>query len=243
MPDKEKGDEMGKKNIITAVVAVLVIAGIATAVLWNRNHTSDQSQRAAGQNTTESTAGSRQENQKALIVYFSRVGNTDFDSDMDALTSASVQKENGELTGDTQILAEDLQEMTGGDLTEIIADEPYPQDYDETRERSHREKDENTLPGISTDIEDIESYDVIYLGYPVWSTTLPAPVKTFLSEHDFSGKTILPFCTHAGYGAGDTYDTIQDLSEGSTVEEGLAVEDSDLDQAQDLLEQWLNQES
>lgn len=82
-------------------------------------------------------------------------------------------------------------------------------------------------------------YDVIYIGFPIWATTLPMPVERFLTQYDFSGKTIIPFCTHAGYGAGQSEARVRELCPGSAVKEILAVEDAELDNAPQMVSEWL----
>ena len=89
------------------------------------------------------------------------------------------------------------------------------------------------------EIENMEDYGVIYLGFPIWATALPMPVESFLTQYDLSGKTIVPFCTHAGYGAGQSESQIKELCPDSTVKEILAVDDDNLNDAPQMVSEWL----
>lgn len=176
---------------------------------------------------------------RILVAYFSRVGNTDFPADVDAVTSASINTRNDALVGNVQLAAEAIHAQVGGDLEAIIAENAYPVDYEETVSQNHQEQQDETLPALSGNV-DIDNYDVIFIGYPIWAMTMPAPVKTFLTEHDFSGKTVVPFCTHGGYGAGRTESLIRELCPDAQVLPVLAIEDSDLDRADTLVASWLD---
>lgn len=175
---------------------------------------------------------------RVLVTWFSRVGNTEFPEGVDAVTSASINVRNGELAGNNQLVAEAVHNAVGGDLLPILVETPYPADYDETVSQSHGEQSSSTRPALRSQI-DLADYDVIYLGYPIWAMTLPMPVETFLTQQDLSGKTIVPFCTHAGYGAGRTEERIRELCPDSTVLDVLAVDDADLSRAAELVDGWL----
>ncbi len=86
----------------------------------------------------------------------------------------------------------------------------------------------------------MDSYDVIFIGYPVWASTTPTPVLSFLESCDLSGKTVIPFCTHDGYGAGSSYSAVSRASSGATVGSGLAIEASDAPSSQSVVKNWLN---
>jgi flavodoxin len=88
-------------------------------------------------------------------------------------------------------------------------------------------------------MENIKPYDLVFIGYPVWCSTVPAPVRTFLSEYDFSGKTIVPFCTHEGSGLGRSVTNISKLCPKSTLLDGVAIWGSDVKTAQSKVVEWL----
>lgn len=177
-----------------------------------------------------------------LIAYFGRWGNTEFPDDVDASSSASIvigRNENQQ--GTTEYVADLIQEYVGGDMHLIQTAEPYPEDYDAVVDQNHQEQEENVVPELQSTDLDMSQYDTIFIGYPIWATTIPQPIVSFLSQYDLTGKTIIPFCTHAGYGSGSSYDEIQELCPNSEVRTGLAVEAEKIDFAEQEVLKWLNE--
>ena len=123
-------------------------------------------------------------------------------------------------SGNTKKVAEKIKALTGGDIFEIMPVNSYPANYNDTVNLAQKEKTGNIKPEL-IDNGDVSDYDTIYLGTPVWWYTFSSPIRTFLSENDFSGKTIIPFCTHGGGGASNTYSDIQKLCPNSTLKEGF----------------------
>jgi flavodoxin len=126
-------------------------------------------------------------------------------------------------SGNTRRFARVIQEMTGGDIAEIQPVEPYPGDYDAVVRQAKRELGAGFKPPIRTLGEDIGRYGTVFLGSPNWWSTIAPPLQAFLSGYDLSGKTIIPFITHGGGGAGRSFAEIAALCPNSTVLEGLAV--------------------
>ena len=124
---------------------------------------------------------------KSLIAYYSRKGNNYVAGRIVNLP-----------VGNTAVIAQYIQALTGGSSFEIKTVKQYPEDYNATTALSKVELKNNERPKLSVSIKDIESFDILYLGYPNWWGTMPMPVWTFLEQYDFSGKTILPLCTHEG---------------------------------------------
>ncbi len=134
-------------------------------------------------------------NSNILIAYFTWAENTyvaDPDSvDVDATTSASVL-----IPGNVGLLAKWIQEETGGDTFSIITEEAYSSDYDTCLNRATREHDSGARPAITGHVDNMEDYDIVFLGFPNWWYSCPMAILTFIEEHDLSGKTIVPFCSH-----------------------------------------------
>lgn len=151
---------------------------------------------------------------KVLIIYYSRTGNT-------------------------REIANQIHKSVGGDIFEIYAVMPYPDDYEELKKQAKEELASGYKPELKTKIENIRSYDLVFIGYPIWWGTIPAPVRTFLSEYDFSGKTIVPFCTHLGSGLGKSVTDISNLCPNSTIPDGLAVWGKEAKTAQNAVSEWL----
>ena len=175
-----------------------------------------------------------------LVAYFSRVGNTVWEDGVDAVTSASLNVVDGEFAGNAQLLAQMAQEVTGGDLFLIQTVDTYPSDYRETTNVASVEQRENARPELSSHVDNMEQYDIIVLIYPNWWGTLPQPLYTFLEEYDFSGKTILPLCTHEGSRMGSSERAIAGICPDATLLDGLAVRGASAASAQSDVEAWIN---
>ena len=179
------------------------------------------------------------EGQRVLLAYFSRYGNTNYDSGVDATTSASVVIQDGDQMGTTELVARMIQEQTGGDLFLIETAEPYPTDFQDVVDQNHQELADGIRPALAGSV-DLSAYDVIFVGYPVWASSVPTPVLSLLEGQDLGGKTVIPFCTHDGYGAGGSYAEIARSCQDAVVEDGLAVESSRASSAQTAVRTWLD---
>lgn len=146
---------------------------------------------------------------KVLVAYFSRAGEN--------YHVGYIQK------GNTEIVAELLAQKTGGDLFHIESVSGYPVGYEEAKKVARAERKSGARPALTAAVSDFASYDVIYLGYPIWSANMPMPVYTFLESYDFSRKTVIPFCTHEGSGLTSTPDKIRAAIPKATVMQGLAI--------------------
>jgi len=177
---------------------------------------------------------------KTLVVYFSRVGVTPFDDGVDASSSASINVRDGELVGNMQYLAEFIAEETGGDLFQIITEKEYPVEYRATTDLAAVEQEDDERPALTSHVENMDQYDVIFLGYPNWWGTLPQAVMTFLEEYDFNGKTIVPFCSHGGSRLGRGPQDIATLCPDAQLLDGLAVSGSAVAGAQAEVQEWLS---
>lgn len=144
-------------------------------------------------------------------------------------------------SGNTRVIANQIHESVGGIIFEIVAVDPYPSDYDEAVEQARKELREQYRPKLKTKVENVESYNVVFVGYPNWWGTIPMPVATFLSEYDFSGKTILPFCTNEGSQLGRSVTDIKELCPRSTILDGLAVRGRNVKKAENEVSEWLRE--
>lgn len=126
-------------------------------------------------------------------------------------------------TGNTKAVAELIQEKVGGDLVQIETEEKRPTNYQKEVEQNVQEQEREVLPELTTIIPDFEKYERIFVGTPTWNMALPQAVVSFLDSYDFNGKTIIPFNTHGGYGAGSTFSQISSNTKGANVLEGYTV--------------------
>lgn len=173
-----------------------------------------------------------------LIAYFS-VPETD---GVDTVAGASRVVVDGEVLGNNQYIAQLIQEETGGDLFRIETVQEYPGSHEPLLEFAYNELSEDARPELAAQIENPDSYDVIFLGYPNWNADLPMPLYTFLEEYDFGGKTIIPFTTHGGSGFSRTIQTIQELQpEASVISDGLSISRNSVPEAQDDVAEWVTE--
>ena len=144
-------------------------------------------------------------------------------------------------SGNTRIIANRIHESVGSDIFEVASVDPYPGDYDAVVAQARKELNEGYRPKLKTKVDNMGSYNVVFIGYPNWWGTIPMPVATFLSEYDLTGKTIVPFCTHEGSGLGRSVQDIKKTCPKSTVQEGIAIRGSGVKQAQNEISAWLRQ--
>ena len=176
-----------------------------------------------------------------LVAYFSYAENAALPDDVDASASASIQPWNGALTGNTGVVADMIAQATGADLFSIRTVEQYPDTYDATIDQGQQEHSDGARPELATHLENLDSYDTIFLGFPNWWGDMPMAVYTFLDEVDLSGKTVIPFVTSGGSGFSNTISTIQEMEPQATVQEGLSIGASSATGAQQQVESWLSE--
>ena len=187
--------------------------------------------------STEDSGAVNIGNGNILIAYFS-VMETD---GVDAVASASRVAVNGQVLGNNEYIAQIIQRETGGDLFAIETVQDYPETHDPLLEFAYNEKADNARPELAAQIENPDSYDVIFLGYPNWNADLPMPLYTFLEEYDFSGKTIIPFITHGGSGFSGSLQTISELQPNATViSDGLSISRDHVSGAENDVVDWVN---
>ena len=158
-----------------------------------------------------------------------------------SIISASLSSTDNE-NGNLQIMSQVIHDKTDADVFSIKVKEPYDDEYEVMRERAYEELDSEAFPELSSQVDDIDDYDVIYIGTPVWSGNLPRPVATFLSENDLSNKMIIPFGIHLGSGFGTIIDEIKELCPNSTVIDGFTINASTSnDEVKDEFGKWLDE--
>ena len=169
---------------------------------------------------------------KILTAYYSRRG-----EDYVGGTVRNLQY------GNTETVAGKIAALTGCDLFQIETTETYPKNYTEMTEVAMQELQAGIRPEIVSSVTNIDQYDIIILGYPNWWGTMPMCAFTFLESYDFTGKTILPFCTHEGSGLGHSMEDIRRLCPGAEVKDGLAIRGSSVASSDKLIEEWLKRNS
>ena len=177
------------------------------------------------------------EESKILIAYFTAAEN----SDVDAVSSASVVVVGDVAKGSVQAVADVIQTETGGDLFSIQTEFDYPGNIGALIDYAAGEQEREERPVLTTHIENLDDYDVIFIGYPNWWYDMPMAMYTFFEEYDFAGKTIIPFNTHRGSRFSSTISTIQELEpEATVIEDGFTFPGDDAADAAEDVAEWLN---
>lgn len=127
-------------------------------------------------------------------------------------------------TNNTKAVAQIIQKNVGGTLVALELQDPYPEHYQTTVDQVAEENRKGYLPPLKTEIDSIQNYDVVFIGFPTWAMQLPPPMKSFLKQYDLSGKTIVLFNTNAGYGVGSSFENIKELCKGCKVLEGFSIQ-------------------
>lgn len=140
-------------------------------------------------------------------------------------------------SGNTLKMAERVSELTGAEIYRIEAADPYPTDYDATADRAKQERDDKVYPKIANPLDNWDAYDTVFMGYPIWWYELPMIVQTFVRDHDWTGKTVVPFNSHEGSGDGGTYQQLRELT-GATALEGIAIRGGDVASSLDEINTW-----
>ncbi|TWH51907.1 flavodoxin [Sporomusa sp. KB1] len=205
-----------KKFFILALSSLMIFSLTACGNSNMANSASPPKQTAAtvtdkdtapnAKTTEDKTANSK--GKKILVTYFSHSGNT-------------------------KRVAEQIHNLVGGDMIEIKTVVPYPTDYNECVEVAKKEKETNARPKLSTKVDNMAGYDVIFVGYPIWWTA-PMPIYTFLESYDLSGKTVIPFCTSYSGDIAKSMDAIKSLCPNANILEGLTANDAS------KIEPWLS---
>lgn len=143
--------------------------------------------------------------------------------------------------GNTEVAARILQKLTGANLFKIEPCQEYSPNYNTCIAEAQADQRKDARPELQAYPESITQYSVIYLAYPNYWSTMPMPVFTFLEHFDFTGKTIIPLCTHEGSGMGNSEKDIQRLCPDAKVEKGLALRGGKVAQAELEIRKWLEQ--
>lgn len=206
---------MNKKVIvIVIVIAVLIVVGVGGFLFLNRGGSVGLDSNIQNENKKEGSGNIDIDSSKVLVVYFSETGNT-------------------------QKLAKLISDEVGGDFRRIETVKPYPTGQ-ELFDYTKNERDNDERPELKDLDINLDDYDVIFVGYPIWWYTLPMPIYSFFDNYDFSGKTIVPFNTHEGSGDGGTYSTIKGWEKDATVLDGLAIRGGDMESDQTTrVQNWL----
>ena len=165
-----------------------------------------------------------------LVIYFSRSGENYFGGEL-----KNIEK------GNTEVIAEYIREFDGADLFKVEPAVDYPEDYMKCIDVAKKEQQQDVRPELKESLEDISSYDTIYIGFPNWWGTLPMPMFTQLEQLDFEGKTVKPFVTHEGSGFGSSQKDLSKLCKGADIKKGLSIPGANVGSSKDIVNAWINE--
>ena len=177
-------------------------------------------------------AASAQTKSKSLVLYFSLAG--------EQYAVGNIKE------GNTAIIAKMIAEQTGADIFELETAAAYPiNDHKALLDTAKAELNRKARPALKADVPNFDSYDTIYIGYPIWWGDLPMCIYTFMESHQWNGKTVIPFCTHEGSSLAGTESRIRSTCKGATLLKGLAVRGSTAQNnraaARKSVQDWLKQ--
>ncbi|MGM0213097.1 flavodoxin [Enterococcus sp. AZ109] len=218
------------KKILKTILLILVATGLTAC--GNDTDSEDASGNSSSGGTTDVEIG-----ENVLVAYFTEPEETG----TDALAGASRVVEEGEVVGNTQFLAQIISEETGAELFQIDTVQEYPADHDELVDQGDQEQSEDARPELAAEIENLDDYDTIFVGYPNWFSDLPMPMYTFFESHDFADKTIIPFSTHGGSRLSGTIETIEELQPDAKVyDDALSISRSEVAGSRQTIIDWVN---
>lgn len=142
-------------------------------------------------------------------------------------------------TGNTRVIARQISRALGADIFEIATVDPYPEDYKLQVAVAEQQRESGFEPPLAGTVPDIKAYETVFLGFPIWGMTAPSVIRSFLAKHDLSGKTVVPFITHGGYGLGQSLKVLADHAPAARLLEGFSKQ---CDQERETLEEvtgWL----
>ena len=189
--------------------------------------------------TTQSQSNDNQtvSNGNILVAYFSWADNDVLDDDVDAVSSPSVIA-----PGNVQQLATWVQEETGGQLFSIQVKDPYPSDWDECLSRANEERRDDARPELVANVENIDEYDVVFLGYPNWWYGVPMPLLSFLEANDLSNKQVYLFCSHGTGGLANSVEIISEALPDSTISDNIFdCYEEDASNSQEDISNWVSE--
>ena len=214
------------KKIFALIIVVLVIIIVGVSVyMLSGNHNDVETNNNQSSNSVSNNESDEPQNNNSndittdgtniLVLYFS-------------------------MSGNTEAVANFIHDEVGGDIVKIETKKIYPDDYNDLLDIAQEEQSENARPELSTTIDNLDEYDTIFLGYPIWWGDMPMAVYSFLDNYDLSGKTIVPFVTSGGSGLSGTPSNIKNEEPNANVVEGLSIYDSDARSSRNEVVDWLN---
>ena len=246
----KKAESIKKINMITALMlCMLLIVGTTACGQTNtENKTSDTQQTEAA--LSESTGPEAEVSSESAALTESEVPETSVQETAEVHTDENAGESVKDTlvvvfsaTGTTKGVADKIAAITDADIYEIKAAEPYSDadlNWNDSSSRSTKEQNDSSVrPEIGSETISLEGYKTIFIGYPIWWASIPMPIASFLEEYDFSGKQIIPFCSHGGGRFGQSLTAIAKLAPDANMGEGLSVHYSGGSSLPEDIADWL----
>lgn len=209
--------------------AIKILAMMAAGLLFSVSCNGNKSQGTPSSNDTNNNAAQQaapaKKNGKVLIVFFSHAGEN--------YSVGNIK------VGNTKLVADEIQKLTGADMFEIVPQKNYDMAYSRLTEVAKKEAEDGELPAFKGDVKDISKYDTIFVGGPVWWGTYPRVMFTFFKKYDLNGKTIIPFTTHEGSGLGSVVEDLKGLYPKADVKEGFSIAGHNVRGGMSKVDKWL----
>ncbi len=227
-----------KKKTVVIILLVLAIASFSFGQ-WGVPYINRHFKEVVVEDDNVNTSAKIEwKGNKPLVVYFTRVGNTNFEANVDVVSGASLLLSNNEMVGNTQYMAKALKNLIDCDVEAItVTGEKYPSSYDDTIRVASTEMKSDEPREIQP--IDVSGYDSIILVYPIWWYTIPKPVETFLKNNDFSGKTIYLLATQGSSGFASSTEDIKKLVGNANVVELESIYCEDIPKSAEIIESAL----
>lgn len=222
------------------IIAIIFTGSVLSACGNTENETQDSSETGKELASSALKEEDTEKFGKTLVVYFS-MPETDKPENMTEEEENSAVVIDGKVLGNTQYVAQTIQDQVGAEIFRIEPEKPYPTDHEELVDLASKEQEEKARPALKEQVANMDEYDTIFLGYPNWWGDMPMILYSFLDDTDLAGKTIIPFNTHGGSGFSSTIDSIKkEESEATVIEEGYSVSRDEVDESKDAVIKWLS---
>lgn len=238
-----------KKLLSRMLAAAIVLSLAACSSTENQTNSSSESSESSGAMSEQETADSsfqetqmsdsessetQAEQSNILVAYFSWADNAILADDVDAVASPSVIS-----PGNVQQLAGWVQEETGGTLFSIRVTDPYPSDWNDCLERANQERGDNARPELAENVENLDQYDTVFLGYPNWWYGVPMALLTFLEQNDLSDKQVYLFCSHGTGGLANSVEIITEAAPNAVISDNIFdCYEEDASSSKDAIQSW-----
>jgi flavodoxin len=206
----------GKTNKTRIIILVILLLAVCVGSAWYFN-IGGVKVRMQASSTAEIPTQTLDSDSKILVVYFTAAEN----SDVDAMSSASVTVVDGVAKGNVRAIADEIVAYTGGDLFSIQTSVAYSGNINSLIDYAQDEQDEDARPELTTHIENLDQYDTIFIGYPTWWWIAAWPTDSFVKANDFTGKTVIPFCTSSSSGLGESGSLLAEEAGTGEWQEGM----------------------